>query len=325
MQKKTYPLIRFIYQHNKTNLLIFIPTCIIITFYVFLLIPLEYTAQVSILPSAASFAQGFSANLGNISKIAGFDLTGTSAQSQEMYMGIILSRRLLEPVIEKTYPIRAENDTVKQNLVEFFEIDDEDEREVIEKALKKMREDVVQINIDAQNDILYLDVTTEDPFLSADIANRIISSLDIIVKTEVQKEFYQKLQYLQDRLYQIEDSLRIFEKEFRIFLETNQDPTLPSFQIQQLRMERNIRMQTELLIEFRKQLEIFIADNSINLADVKVLDKAYPPYRKSRPKRALLVIAFVGLVVFVQMGVNASVLIYNNFKRDIIETSFGSD
>jgi uncharacterized protein involved in exopolysaccharide biosynthesis len=81
-------------------------------------------------------------------------------------------------------------------------------------------------------------------------------------------------------------------------------------------LRRNLEIQTQLLIEFRKQLEIFIADNMVNLADIKVLDQAYPPYRKSRPKRILFLITFFILAGIVHMGINAGILIWRNFKSD---------
>jgi uncharacterized protein involved in exopolysaccharide biosynthesis len=293
---------------------------------VFFIIPLEYTSGVSILPSAASFSQGLAGQLGSLGKIAGLDLGGGSmAQSQVMYMGIIFSRRLLEKVVFKEYEFLSKGQIKKQNLVDFLEIEEEEKREVIEKVLKRMREDVVMVNIDADNDILYLDVTTENPFLSAQVANKIVDVLNEIVKTEVQKEYRQKLQYLESRLGEIEDSLKIAENELMIFLETNTDPTLPSFLVEQLRLQRNMQIQTELMIEFRKQLEIFIADNMVNLADIKVLDQAYPPYRKSRPKRALLLISFVLLLGFVQLAINASVLIWRNIKQDLNGNLFEKD
>jgi uncharacterized protein involved in exopolysaccharide biosynthesis len=312
-----YPFFSFIYKHLRLNIYIGIAYSILLVLLVFFIIPLEYTAGVSVLPSAASFSQGMLGNLGNLGKIAGLNLgAGSAAQSQEMYMGIIFSKRLLDEVIYQEYEFAHEGRTLKQNLLEFFEIDEEDEREISEKVLKLLREGVVQVNISQDNDILYLDVTTENPFLSAQVADRIIEILNKIVKTEVQKEYRLKLTYLENRLAQIEDSLKIAEKDLKIFLETSTDPTLPAFQVEQLRLRRNLEIQTQLLIEFRKQLEIFIADNMVNLADIKVLDNAYPPYRKSRPKRALLLIALGFLCLFVQLGINASIIIVRNFKQD---------
>jgi uncharacterized protein involved in exopolysaccharide biosynthesis len=313
-----YPIFSFIYKHLKKNIYIGIAYCILLLVFVLFMIPLEYTAGVSVLPSAASFSQGLMGNLGGLSKLAGIDIgAGSRAQSQEMYMGIIYSKRLLDEVIYVDYEFEHEGQLRKQNLVEFFEIEEEDEREISEKVLKIMREGAVAVNISADNDILYLEVTTENPFLSAQIADKIVEVLNHIVKTEVQKEYRQKFSYLEKRLTNIQDSLKIAENDLMIFLETNIDPTLPAFQVEQLRLRRNLEIQTQLLIEFRKQLEIFIADNMVNMSDIKVLDQAYPPYRKSRPKRALLLIALAMMCFFIQVGANASIVIYQKFKKEL--------
>jgi len=316
-----YPFIRFILKHWKRNLYIGITYTFLLIILVFFIIPLEYTSGVSILPSAASFSQGMLGSLGDLGKIAGIDIgAGSKAQSQEIYMGIIFSKRLLDQVIYHQYEFPEDGADLKMNLIEYFEFDDlEDQREISEKMLKALREGVVVVNIDQDNNILYLDITTENPFLSAAVADKIVDVLNTIVKTEVQKEYRQKLSYLESRLSGIEDSLIIAENELMTFLETNIDPTLPAFQVEQLRLQRNLRIQTELMIEFRKQLEIFIADNMINLADIKVLDSAYPPYRKSRPKRALLLIALAMLAGFIQLGTNASLVILHKFKNEFYE------
>jgi len=317
MEEK-YPFISFFIQNRKINIIISIIYIILSVIIVFFVIPLEYTSSVSLLPSAATFSQQMLGKLGGLEKLAGIDIGGgMTGQSQEMYMGIIDSKRLLDRVTNHEYEFVHESRTLKQNLVEFFEINAEDEREIVEKVLKKMREDVVIVNIDVNNNILYLDVTTENPFLSAQVANKIIEVLNDIVKNEIQKEYRQQLQYLENRLDEIKDSLKIAETELMIFLETNTDPTLPAFQVEQLRLQRQVQIQTELLIEFRKQLEIFIVNNMVNLADIKVLDKAYPSYRKSRPKRALLLITFIILLGFVQLAFNASVVIFRHFRKEL--------
>ena len=317
--KSKYPFILFIHKHLKKNLYIGISYCIVIAVIVFFILPFEYTSGVSILPSAANFSSGLMGNLGSLGKMTGLDIgAGSSGQSQEMYMGIIYSKRLLDEIIFHNYEFVHDDKTINQNLIEFFEIDEEDEREISEKILKDMREGVVAVDIDNLNNILYLDVTTENPFLSAQVADRIVKILNNIVKTEVQKEYRQKLEYLEKRMNNIEDSLKISETDLMMFLETNTDPTLPAFQVEQLRLRRNLTIQTELLIEFRKQLELFIADNMVNLADIKVLDNAYPPYRKSRPKRLLVLISLAMLAGFIQLGINGIIYVYREVSHDIL-------
>jgi hypothetical protein len=154
------------------------------------------------------------------------------------------------------------------------------------------------------------------------VADKIIEILNNIVENQVRKEFKQKLSYLRSRLTEIQDSLKVAEIEFRGFLEYNTDPSTPDFQVKNLRYRRNIQIQTELLIEYHKQHEMFIADNMVNLADIKVLDQAATPYRKSRPKRLLLSGSLILLLLFLQIGVNASILIFRNFKNEVLGNSF---
>ena len=321
---KKFTLTRFIIKHKKTNLPLAFLSGIIIFILVFFIIPKEYTSEVSILPPAATFSQGFASQLGSISKLAGLDLGSDMGRSQELYMGIIRSRLLQKQILENVYEFESvdEKTVLKSTLLDFFEIEVESEREKYEQAYKKMRDDIVTVNIDAENEILYLAVTTENPFLSTKVANKIMEVLNDIVNTQVQKEFRQKLSYLSTRLGEIQDSLKVAEIEFKTFLEYNPDPSTPDFQIKNIRYRRNLQIQTELLIEYRKQHEMFIADNMINLADIKVLDEAVPPYLKSRPKRILLSGSLFLLLLFLQIGINAAILIFRNFKNEVLGSPF---
>jgi len=316
MNELKYPFISYLFKRKKINLPIFIIASIGL-FFLVLFTQLFYTSQVSILPTAASFSQGMSGNLGMLGQLAGINLNPMSGQSQVMFMGILKSRRLLDKVVNREYEFQEQGQTIRGNLIQIFEIEGENEREVNEIILKLMREDVVLINIDTDNGILFLDVTTSNPFLSADVANYMSEVLNDVVKTEVQKEFHQKLEYLKTKISEIEDSLKFAENDLKKFLEINSDPTTPQFQIEQIRLRRNLEIQTQLFIEFKKQLEIFVADNMVNMADIKILDEAYPPYRKSRPKRILLLITYIGLFAFLQIGVNGTFYIYKKISIEL--------
>jgi len=317
MQK--YPILKFILKHKQSNIAVFIILMIasvIISFFVF---PKEYTSNVSVLPSAANSQGGIASKLGNLGKLAGINIGAAQGQTQDMLKGIIQSRLLLDRVLNTTFKFNHDAQELSMTLIDFFEVKGQSKREIHEKAIKKMIDEVISISIDKDNDILQLSVTTENPFLSALVADEMVKVLNDIVKTDVQKEYRQKLSYLNTRLAEIQDSMYIAEKSLKRFLETNTDATSPSFQIEQLRLKRTLEIQSELYIEFRKQLEIYIADNMINMADIKVLDNAEPPFRKSRPKRLLLLITFASLSFFFQVGANASVLIYKGLRKELAE------
>ncbi|MFC2087990.1 hypothetical protein ACFLSX_00180, partial [Calditrichota bacterium] len=68
MAEQLYPFLRFLLKHKKINLPIIITALVILSLIVFLVIPVQYTSQVSILPTAAAFSQGISGKLGSLGK-----------------------------------------------------------------------------------------------------------------------------------------------------------------------------------------------------------------------------------------------------------------
>jgi uncharacterized protein involved in exopolysaccharide biosynthesis len=289
---------------------------VLVLIYVLFIATKQYTSEVSLLPPAGKFSGGLLGSLGDLGQMAGLSLGSQSSQSPEMYMGILKSRRVLEEALYRSYTAELEGEIQRGNLIFWLDIEGKNEREIIEKALKAMREEVVNINIDIDNSILYMAITTPNADVSSQVANYMSRQLNDIVVNDVQKEHRQQLAYLTQKLEEAKDSLRISENDLEKFLEMNFDTSIPEYQFQQLRLQRAVTINTEIYIEFRKQYEIFVLDNLINLADVKILDEAIPSYKKSRPKRALLTISLTVIGLFLLFVGNALALAYQNtFKQ----------
>jgi len=316
---ETFRLLKFILERKKINSIVFGITTVGFIILVFFVIPKEYTAEVSVLPSVSASTKGLGGQLGNLASLAGISMGSFSSRSQEMYLGIINSRKLLERIIFHEYELEEKAGIEKTNLIKFFELDEDEDaspEEKIQKALKELRDDVIVTNIDDDNEILYLSVTMEDPNLAAKVANLIVEILDELVLTEVQKEITEQNDYLNMRLVQIKDSISIAEEDLKNLLEKSSDPTLPEFQVAQIRARRKLEIQTAVYVELRKQKEILYIENFVNLSPIKILDEAYPPYRKSRPKRLFLLITFVALGGFIQIGVNWVIYLYPRFSLE---------
>ncbi|MEL6820380.1 MAG: GNVR domain-containing protein, partial [Calditrichota bacterium] len=97
----------------------------------------------------------------------------------------------------------------------------------------------------------------------------------------------------------------------------SRDITLPQFQVDRIRAQRKLELQTAIYVEMRKQMELVKLDNYLRLTPIKVLDEAFPPWRKSRPKRALLLISIGLLLGLVQLGINYLFYLYPQVKRSI--------
>jgi len=199
-----------------------------------------------------------------------------------------------------------------------LEITGKSEEEYLQKTLKQMRDYILFSNINPDNQILYISITLPNPEVSAQVANYIIEVLEMLVLDKLQIEFKEQNEYLNNRLAMLNDSLKISEEQLKLFLERHPDPTLPSFQVEQLKLRRKIDVQSAVFIELTKQQELLHVQNFINLSPLKILDKAFPPYRKSRPKRIFVTITLLLLFGFLQLGVNASFFIYGKFRSNVL-------
>lgn len=311
------PIVSFIWKHRKTNLIIFSLSILILIIVVFLVLDKYYTATATVIPSSSNFASQLGGKLGALAGLAGINSIGAGGQTQEMYQGIIGSRRLQLRLLNTVFEIKNKKDSRKEKLIDFLDIKAKNSREHLEKAFKMLNEDVIYTEVNPDNDLLILKVTLKNPFLAADVANKIIEYLDDIVRHQINKEYSEQYNYLTNRISLMKDSILIAENNLKNFLEKTRDLNAPQNIIKQLRLKRVLTMQTAILAELKKQEEIFILENMVNLSPVKVLDHAIPPYRKSRPRRALILISFFLIILSVQFLVNYLILAYKAFKQNL--------
>ncbi len=311
------PIVSFIWKHRKTNLIIFSLSILILLIVVFLVLDKYYTATATVIPSSSNFASQLGGKLGALAGLAGINSIGAGGQTQEMYQGIIGSRRLQLRLLNTVFEIKNKKDSRKEKLIDFLDIKAKNSREHLEKAFKMLNEDVIYTEVNPDNDLLILKVTLKNPFLAADVANKIIEYLDDIVRHQINKEYSEQYNYLTNRISLMKDSILIAENNLKNFLEKTRDLNAPQNIIKQLRLKRVLTMQTAILAELKKQEEIFILENMVNLSPVKVLDHAIPPYRKSRPRRALILISFFLIILSVQFLVNYLILAYKAFKQNL--------
>ncbi len=311
------PIVSFIWKHRKTNLIIFSLSILILIIVVFIVLDKYYTATATVIPSSSNFASQLGGKLGALAGLAGINSIGAGGQTQEMYQGIIGSRRLQLRLLNTVFEIKNKKNTRKEKLIDFLDIKAKNSREHLEKAFKMLNEDVIYTEVNPDNDLLILKVTLKNPFLAADVANKIIEYLDDIVRHQINKEYSEQYNYLTNRISLMKDSILIAENNLKNFLEKTRDLNAPQNIIKQLRLKRVLTMQTAILAELKKQEEIFILENMVNLSPVKVLDHAIPPYRKSRPRRALILISFFLIILSVQFLVNYLILAYKAFKQNL--------
>ncbi|MBK8943749.1 MAG: hypothetical protein IPM32_00625 [Ignavibacteriae bacterium] len=184
----------------------------LISVTIVLIIPKTYKATATIMippdsQSSLSGLGGLSSLVGGKSSFAalGSKIFGLSGASQDVILGILNSRSALTNIIQKF------------NLIEYYEIDDEN----MDKAIKAFSNDIYA---DANEfEMIEVSILNENPITSADIANyivKLVDSINIKINTEraTNSRIFIEKRYLKniEDLKVAEDSLYKFQKKFGI-------------------------------------------------------------------------------------------------------------
>ncbi len=310
------PFTKYLWKTRKINMTIFAIYALVMIGVVFGIMDKYYTADVSLLPPAGSSAlQG---RLNTLASLVGMTNLGSNFLSLEMYESIIHSRKLETKLLHTHFQFPENGQEKKVKLLDYLEIEGENKREIYEKAFKLLNEDVIYTEVDEITNMMLLKVTLKNPFLAAQVANKIVHYLDSLVQEHLTKEFREQYAYITNRMQVVEDSIATIEKRLKKFLERTVDVTTPEHIVERMRLERELTVQTTVFAELKKQQEMFLMQNMFLLSPVKVLDYAQPPYRKSRPKRILVLLALWLIGAFVQLSANGALVFYREFKTKII-------
>lgn len=287
---------------------------LVVVLYLIFLAKSYYTSSITILPDYGSKAS--MGNLSSLASLAGINIGG-EGPSTEIYANLIRSESILEPVIYSKYKTEEYPDSI--NLIDYFEIEgDEDkpaeinEREKFLSLMKELKGSRISTSIDRTTKILDITVTMPESRLSADVANRIVESLDNYIRTQRKSFATEQSFYLEKRIAQIKDSLSMAEERYREFADRNRGfLTSPTLMVDQGRLQREVEIQQAVYIEITKQFELVQIEKVKDTPVLNVRERAKDPVQKAGPKRAIILIVFV----FFSAVVSA---IYFMFKDDII-------
>jgi len=295
-----------IYHHVRKIIVFTSFSTLLILIYVMVVTPL-YTSSVSLYPSSELGPSN--SMLGNLGSLAeSFGISSLSQTPTYNLEDLLHSRRLKKDIIKRKWYDSEISDST--NLISFWEIDNDKflsfkkilsifksksnydispKKVNFERAIEKLDERIeIKDNISGLIDVK---VTMENPYLSFEIANYIVSRIQSFIDKE------QKKQALENRIFieqQLNDSKRglslsekklmSFRKMYPIVLDT------PELQLDRARLVRDIEVNQQVYITLRQQYELAKIEELKNRLLIVLLDQADVPVEKSYPKRLLLVI-----------------------------------
>ena len=299
--EKIKPYKERIWAVRKKFLIVNSIVLIITLAYLLFLTKPYFESTVTILPEYGSKSNMLS-QLSGLAELAGVKV-GEVAPT-ELYQNLISSESVLQNVIYAKYKTNEFPDSV--NLIKYFRISESDENPAIQKRkyflklyeiLSKAR---ISTDVERMTKILNVTVVMPEAQLSADVANKLVESLDLYIRTQRKSYATEQSFYIEKRTAQIKDSLNIAEEKLKTFREQNRiTAQSPNLLLEQGRLVRNLEILQTVFIELTKQLEIAKIDQIKDAPVLNVKEYAKNPVKKAGPKRAsfLITIMFFSVIL----------------------------
>lgn len=206
MKSKHIEILDIIVILLKYKKMIIIPTLIvsIIAVVYIMLVPKYWVSTAKFMPlqeQRATMPLAGSQLLG-----MGLSMFGPQIQVNALEMIAIMNSRTF-----------SENVIRKFDLIDYFEIENEDERVEMEEAVEALNKKVKDVKLDRETGIITLNIETKDKHLSADIANYYIEMLDRHNLENRMTKGRQKREFIEERLTNVKAKIDSIANEINKF------------------------------------------------------------------------------------------------------------
>ncbi len=252
-----------------------------------------YTSTVTILPDYGAKETTLS-QLSGLASLAGVSVGGGTPT--DVYQNLLTSEVVLRQVIDAKYMTSGYPDSV--NLIQYLKIKPDkhlppplEKREMFLQAYQSLVKGHLSTDVDRMTKILTVTVKMPEAALSAEVVNKAVESLDNYIRTKRKSYASDQLLYIEKRIGQVKDSLRIAEDRLRDFREQNRVVIQsPELLLEQSRLSRNVDILGSVYLELSKQYELAKIDVIKDTPIVNVESYAGNPVLKAGPAKLKILI-----------------------------------
>jgi uncharacterized protein involved in exopolysaccharide biosynthesis len=253
--------------------------------------------------------------LGGLSDLASMAGVSTGDVSiVKLYPTIIKSESVLKNVLYKKYQSKEFADSV--DLIQLWKIQAKTPELSYETGLKTLQDGLI-VSSDIKLNVVTLEISTEEPQLSADILNTVIAELDKFIRTKKKTNASEQRKWIEGRLAEVKNDLETSENRLKDFRMSNRIvATSPQLLLEQERLLREVQINTTLYTELKKQYELIKIEEIKNIPLISVLDYARPAAKKDKPKRSIIVLTSL---LFSLLGSAGYVFVREEYGKQIAQ------
>ncbi len=257
---------------------------------VLFIIPSEYRSKASILPSGAQN------KLAEFKSLAGLNMNSTATESSSMLFPVILkSKEIEKSVLEETYRVEINGETISMTLTEYFDETDPDK-------LSEEMSDIFSVATDKKNGVIRLGVTTEYPQFSQAVLTSYLGALEDFNLNKRSSQAKQNEKYLSFQLSVKKKELQQAENKLIEFQNKNRDwhmTSNPDVLIALARHKRDVQVLNQATIFLTREYEMAKFDSQKDIPIIQVLDSPTLATRKIYPRRAFILLIITFLTLFI--------------------------
>ena len=263
--------------------------------------------------TAASFRpQGSEASQSQLLALAsqfGVSVGGGDELSPAFYAELLRSREILLSVATTSFEVEGRSVA----LADLLEIEDDTEALRLEGVVEWLEEEAVSVQTGRETGILTVEVTTDWPELSLQIADRLLSEVSRFNLETRQSQAATERGFIEARVEAARADLEAAENELQAFLQANrQFESSPELTFQYERLQRNVSLRQQV---FTTLVQSFEQARIAEVRDTPVITVLQPPFMPAGPDdRRLKLFLALGLVLG-GMGGTVLAFVVEAFQR----------
>ncbi|MGL1902347.1 MAG: Wzz/FepE/Etk N-terminal domain-containing protein [Fibrobacterales bacterium] len=247
---------------------------------------------------------GGAGQLSSLAALAGVNMGGASTEDYEAhYDEILKSPLLLDSLIFRKWCLSSGDSLT---LLEILKLDFSGinleksyvtKQMLIHNSLYGYLSQTIQFERTAT--AFSLTIQTIDPVLSYEINNYLLYLLKAYSESEKSSKAKKERLFVEERYKEFKNDLKSAEAKLKKFRENNMNINSPNLMLSQQRLIREVEIYNQLVIEFRKQLELAKIEEIKKIPEFNVVQEPTVPISKSKPKKKLILIAggVLGLII----------------------------
>ena len=305
LDEPPFSLLRYVNALLKRRRLIVVGTAVLVILVSactkFLMTPV-FTAEVKFLPSKASDMSTRMSTIVGAGAQMRLDNSNDTA-SVDYYTALLQSPLFLERIIKKSFTIRKLGGP--KPLLDYFEIAAVSEAIRLQKGIEALAK---SIKVSAGRPtagrvsppIITISAVTSDAQLSADLGNAFLEELIVYNQSIRNHKAIQNRVFIEKQLKDNQDLLNNAESEVATFTARNRKIATPDLEAQKDRLTRALKVQEEVFITLKKQLELARIEEQENQPSIEIIERAVPPLTRSSPslRRNAMLAGVLGLMLF---------------------------